>query len=101
MLDPMALHFVGAVAILVAAAVPAYLASKLGGMLRWLTLALAGFCVVHSFYHLAKFVGNDYLGDSVFEPLSVGALLVFGLIFALDITRRKRQQSDQSEVRQK
>jgi hypothetical protein len=72
------LHFISAIAIFFAAAVPIYLTLRLKGNLRRLTLTLAIFILTHAIYHIAGYFGFNFLAG-VFEPLSVIALILFGI----------------------
>jgi len=72
------LHFISAIAIFLAAAVPIYLTLRLKGNLRRLTLTLAIFILTHAIYHIAGYFGFNFLAG-VFEPLSVIALILFGI----------------------
>jgi hypothetical protein len=72
------LHFISAMAIFLAAVVPIYLTLRLKGNLRRLTLTLAIFILTHAIYHIAGYFGFNFLAG-VFEPLSVIALILFGI----------------------
>jgi len=72
------LHFISAIAIFLAAAVPIYLTLRLKGNLRRLTLTLAIFILTHAIYHIVGYFGFNFLAG-VFEPLSVIALILFGI----------------------
>src|SRR2546427_12348038 len=74
------LHFVSAIAILLAAVVPIYLTLKLKDNLRKLTLTLTIFILTHAIYHVTGFFGFNLLAE-VFEPLSVAVLIFFGITF--------------------
>jgi hypothetical protein len=72
------LHFISAMAIFLAAVVPIYLTLRLKGNLRRLTLTLTIFILTHAIYHIAGYFGFNFLAG-VFEPLSVIALILFGI----------------------
>jgi hypothetical protein len=72
------LHFISAMAIFLAAVVPIYLTLRLKGNLRRLTLTLTIFILTHAIYHIAGYFGFNFLAG-VFEPLSVVALILFGI----------------------
>ena len=76
------LHFVSAIAIFLAAAVPIYLTIKLknNNNLRKLTLILTIFILTHAIFHVTGFFGFDFLAG-VFEPLSVVFLVFFGIAY--------------------
>ena len=50
--------------------------------LRTLSLLLGLFAVAHGIYHLSFDISQSYLGEIVFEPMSVIFLLVFGLYYS-------------------
>lgn len=64
------------------AIVPFYIAirSKIAP-LRILSLLLGLFAVAHGIYHLTFDISQSYLGDVIFEPMSVIFLFVFGLYY--------------------
>lgn len=78
------LHFVSAIAIFLAAAVPIYLTIKLknNNNLRKLTLILTIFILTHAIFHVTGFFGFDFLAEGVFEPLSVVVLVFFGIAYS-------------------
>ena len=65
------------------AIVPLYIAfrSKIAS-LRILSLLLGLFAVAHGIYHLSFDISQSYLGEVVFEPMSVIFLLAFGLYYS-------------------
>lgn len=76
------LHLISAVLILLAAVVPIYLTIKLKDNLRKLTEILSIFILIHAVYQVVGFFGLNLLADGVFEPLSVGVLIFFGIIYS-------------------
>ena len=76
------LHLISAVLILLAAVVPIYLTIKLKDNLRKLTAILSIFVLIHAVYQVVGFFGLTLLADGVFEPLSVGVLIFFGIIYS-------------------
>jgi hypothetical protein len=50
--------------------------------IRILSLLLGSFAVIHGLYHLASGFGNEFLGDVVFEPVSISILVAFGLYYS-------------------
>lgn len=84
------LHFVCTLFILAAAFVPVYLSVMLKGNLRKLAALLSVFVLIHAGYHVAGVMGMDFLSEDIFEPLSIAALIMFGL-FYLNLTRRARE----------
>jgi hypothetical protein len=84
------LHFVCGLLIFAAAVVPIYLSVMLKGNLRKLTIILSVFVLIHAAYHVAGTLRIDFLAEGVFEPLSIVALIFFGL-FYLNLTRKAKQ----------
>src|ERR671923_2876078 len=78
------LHFVSAIAIFLAAAVPIYLTIKLrnNNKLRKLTLILTIFILTHAIFHVTGFFGFNFLAEGIFEPLSVVVLIFFGIVYS-------------------
>jgi hypothetical protein len=76
------LHFISAIAILLAAVVPIYLTLKLKDTLRRLTLILTIFILTHAIFHVTGFLGFNFLAEGVFEPISVAVLIFFGIAFS-------------------
>ncbi len=73
------LHFISSIVILLAAAVPIYLTTKVSGELKRLTALLSIFIFIHAIYQIASFYDLKVLADNVFEPLSAAVLIYFGL----------------------
>ena len=61
---------------------------------RELTMVLVGFILVQVFYHIAAIIGFRLLAKGFLEPLSMAALLFFGVIY-LVITRMMKKQRRQ------
>jgi hypothetical protein len=77
------LHFVSAVVILLAAAVPIYLTIKLKDeKMKKLTAILSIFIGIHAIYQIVGFYGLNLLAEGVLEPLSVGILIFFGIFYS-------------------
>ena len=76
------LHLISAVLIALAAVVPIYLTIKLKDNLKKLTAILSIFILTHAVYQVVGFFGLTLLADGVFEPLSVGVLIFFGIIYS-------------------
>ena len=83
-----ALNLLSGVAILSSVAVPLYLSVKVRNSIRKLTLLLSAFVLIHAAYHLAIILGLGFLGSGVFDPLSVGVLIIFGLYYLILNSRR-------------
>ena len=91
------LNFIGAVLILSAAIIPAYLSIKLRGTLRIMTISLTAFIGLHGIYHIASVQGMELLSDGILEPASVIALLAFGSIY-LGISFMKHEKQEAVEI---
>lgn len=93
-------HLVDAIVYLVAAAIPVYFILKSknsinNNHLLRLTIVLIGFLLIQVFYHISGIVGFRLLAKGFLEPLSMGALLFFGIIYTISIWKRKRQQQQE------
>lgn len=75
------LDFIGAIMIFFAGVIPAYLSLKLRGNMVIVTIALTAFIVIHGIYHIVRMRGLESIADSVFEPISVLALIAFGATY--------------------
>jgi hypothetical protein len=79
------LHFLSAIIILIAIAIPIYIAIQLrhsnNRRLRNLIVVLSIFIAVHGVYHIADFFGFSLLAEWFFEPISVSILILFGLLY--------------------
>ena len=73
------LHLISAIAIFLAAVVPAYLTLRLKGNIRRLTLILTIFIFTHALFHITGYLGFNFLAEGVFGPLSVAVLILFGI----------------------
>jgi len=87
------LDFIGAVLILFAAVIPAYLTAKVSGDLRKLTIALTVFIALHGIYHIVRMEGMEFLADGILEPASVIALIAFGVAYLGVSYKKKRQET--------
>ena len=85
------LDLVGALLIFIAGVVPAYLSFKLRGDMFKITIALTAFIVMHGVYHVVRMQGMESIADSVFEPVSVLALIAFGATY-LGISHKKKKE---------
>ena len=61
---------------LLVSVVPIYLTLKLKDNLRKLTLILTIFILTHAIFHIAGFLGFNFLGEGVFEPLPVAGTYI-------------------------
>lgn len=81
------LDLVSAILIFFAAIVPAYLSLKLKGRTRSLTIALTTFIAIHGIYHVARMQGLQSVADNIFEPISIIALITFGITY-MSVSRK-------------
>ncbi|HYZ51366.1 MAG TPA: hypothetical protein VE593_10800, partial [Nitrososphaeraceae archaeon] len=56
---------------------------------------LVGFILIQVFYHIAGVAGFRLLAKGFLEPLSMGVLLVFGIIYIISIWNAKRQRQQE------
>jgi hypothetical protein len=71
------------------AGIPIYMSAKVKKDLKSLTIALSVFIVIHGVYHILAQFGFTFLSETVFEPLSIVALIGFGLMY---LTKRNKQR---------
>jgi heme A synthase len=93
-------HLIDAIVYLIAAAIPVYFIIKSrnnidnNNHLLRLTIVLVGFISIQVFYHIAL-AGFRLLAKSFLEPLSMAALLFFGIIYTISIWKTKKRQRQQ------
>jgi cytochrome bd-type quinol oxidase subunit 2 len=100
-------HFIDAIVYLIATAIPIYfilkskksIDSNNNNHLLKLTIVLVGFILIQVLYHIAGIAGFRLLAKGILEPLSMAALLVFGIIYIISIWKTKRQRQQQEELR--
>ncbi len=92
-------NLIDAIAYLVAAVIPAYFLLKSRKSInngndnfRKLTVVLVGFILVQVFYHIAAIIGFRLLAKGFLEPLSMAALLFFGVIYLISTWKIKKQR---------
>ena len=95
-------HLIDAIVYLIAAAIPIYFILKSrksidnnNNHLLKLTIVLVGFILIQVLYHIAGIAGFRLLPKGILEPLSMAALLVFGIIYVISIWKTKRQRQQQ------
>ena len=96
-------HLIDAVVYLIAAAIPIYFVLKSkkridnnnNNHLLRLTIVLVGFILLQVFYHISGIAGFRLLAKGLLEPLSMAALLAFGIIYIFSIWNTKRQRQQQ------
>src|SRR6266480_4896682 len=95
-------NLIDAIVYLVAAIIPAYFILKSrksiinnndnNNYFRKLTMVLVGFILVQVFYHIAAIIGFRLLAKGFLEPLSMAALLFFGVMYIISTWKIKQQQ---------
>jgi len=75
------IHYISALFIFVASIIPIYLSFKLKNELRILTILLGIFTIFHGIYHLIYAVGLEILSEEILQPISIGILILFGIIY--------------------
>src|SRR5919198_4386377 len=97
-------HLIDAIVYLIAAAIPAYFILKsrksidnTNNQLLRLTIVLVGFILLQVFYHIEGIVGFRLLAKGFLEPLSMAALLFFGIIYVIKTWKIKKQQGQQQQ----
>src|SRR6188472_283485 len=96
-------NIIDAIVYLVAAIIPAYFILKSrnsinnNNNLRKLTLILIGFILLQVIYHIVGALGFRLLAKGFLEPLSMAALLLFGVMYLISTLKTKKQQQQQKE----
>ena len=97
-------NLIDAIVYLVAAIIPAYFILKSrksinnndnNNYFRKLTMVLVGFILIQVFYHIAAIIGFRLLAKGFLEPLSMAALLFFGVIYLVSTWKIKQQQEEE------
>jgi cytochrome bd-type quinol oxidase subunit 2 len=95
-------NLIDAIVYLIAAIIPAYFILKSRNSIdnnnnyfRKLTMVLVGFILVQVFYHIAAIIGFRLLAKGFLEPLSMAALLFFGVIYLVSTWKIKKQQQQE------
>ena len=104
MLETQFYNLIDASVYIVAAIIPAYFILKSrnnsnnnhnNNHLRILTIILIGFILMQIFYHIAGALGFRLLAKGFLEPLSMAALLLFGVMFLITTLKTKNKQQQQ------
>jgi Ca2+/Na+ antiporter len=96
-------NIIDAIVYLVAAIIPAYFILKSrnsinnNNNLRKLTIILIGFILLQVIYHIVGALGFRLLAKGFFEPLSIAALLLFGVMYLISTLKTKKQQQQEKE----
>jgi lipopolysaccharide export LptBFGC system permease protein LptF len=98
-------NLIDAIVYLIAAIIPAYFILKSrksinnnNNHFRKLTMVLVGFILVQAIYHIAAIIGFRLLAKGFLEPLSMAALLFFGIMYIMS-TWKTRKQKQQEEIK--
>ena len=104
MLETQFYNLIDASVYIVAAIIPAYFILKSrnnsnnnhnNNHLRILTIILIGFILMQIFYHTVGALGFRLLAKGFLEPLSMAALLLFGVVFLITTLKTKNKQQQQ------
>ena len=96
MLQTQYYNLIDAIVYLVAAIIPAYFILKSrnsinnNNHLTKLTIILIGFILMQVFYHIVGTLGFRLLAKGFLEPLSMVALLLFGVIYLISTFKAKK-----------
>ena len=95
-------NIIDAIVYLIAAIIPAFFILKSRNSinnndnhLRKLTIILIGFILLQVLYHVIGTFGFRLLAKGFLEPLSMAALLLFGIMYILSTLKTKKQQQQQ------
>ena len=109
MLETQFYNIIDASVYLVAAIIPAYFLLKSrnsinnnhnnnnNNHLKILTIILIGFILMQVFYHIVGSLGFRLLAKGFLEPLSMAALLLFGVMYLIATVRTKKKKQQQQE----
>lgn len=94
-------NIIDAIVYLIAAIIPAYFILKSrnsinnNNHLRKLTIILIGFILMQVLYHIVGTLGFRLLAKGFLEPLSMAALLLFGVMYLISTFKAKKQQQQE------
>jgi len=109
MLETQFYNVIDASVYLVAAIIPAYFLLKSrysinnnhnnnnNNHLKILTIILIGFILMQVFYHIVGSLGFRLLAKGFLEPLSMAALLLFGVMYLIATVRTKNKKQQQQQ----
>src|SRR5574339_590497 len=101
MLETQYYNLIDAIVYLVAAIIPAYFILKSRNSINnnnhhtKLTIILIGFILMQVFYHIIGTLGFRLLAKGFLEPLSMVALLLFGVMYLISTFKAKKQQQQE------
>lgn len=111
MLETQFYNIIDASVYLVAAIIPAYFLLKSrnsinnnhnnnnNNHLKILTIILIGFILMQVFYHIVGSIGFRLLAKGFLEPLSMAALVLFGVMYLIATVRTKNKKQQQQEFK--
>ena len=104
MLETQFYNIIDASVYIVAAIIPAYFILKSrnnsnNNNLRILTIILIGFILMQIFYHIVGSLGFRLLAKGFLEPLSMVALLLFGVMYLITTLKTKNKQQQKKEFK--
>lgn len=109
MLETQFYNIIDASVYLVAAIIPAYFLLKSrnsinnnhnnnnNNHLKILTIILIGFILMQVFYHIVGSLGFRLLAKGFLEPLSMAALVLFGVMYLIATVRTKNKKQQQQQ----
>lgn len=80
-MNEIGINIIDAILVFAAAAIPLFIAIKLDGKLRIISLILFVFVIIHGIYHVSEVLTYEKIGDDLIQPLSIAILIVFGLAY--------------------
>lgn len=104
MLETQFYNIIDASVYIIAAIIPAYFILKSrnninNNNLRILTIILIGFILMQIFYHIVGSIGFRLLAKGFLEPLSMAALLLFGVMYLITTLKTKNKQQQKKEFK--
>lgn len=100
MLETQYYNIIDAIVYLVAAIIPAYFILKSRNSInnnnnfRKLTIILIGFILLQVFYHIVGALGFRLFAKGFLEPLSMAALLLFGVMYLISTLKTKNNNNN-------
>jgi hypothetical protein len=84
------IHLISGIFIFAASVVPIYLSFKLKNDFRILTILLGVFTIFHGIYHIFYVAGLEDFSEDILQPISIGILILFGIIYLKIRKKRNR-----------
>ena len=98
-------NIIDAIVYFIAAIIPAYFilksrnTSNNNNHLRKITIILLGFILMQVFYHIVGALSFRLLAKGILEPLSMAALLLFGVMYLISTWKTRKQQKQQEGLK--